>query len=119
MTAQQVVIDREDVQAQPWTPLGTDTGVRQKVLWRDEGGRSYAGLLRMDPGAHVREHTHHGAVHHAWVVNGVCGMGGEALGPGSYCFVPAGTEHELLEVGLEGCTIFYLYLTEDVEPLGS
>ena len=106
----EIVVDREDVHAQPWVPFGAYTGVRQKILWRDAKGTSYAGLLRLDPGAHVPPHAHHDGVHHAWVVAGVCGMGGEALGPESYSYVPAGTEHELLEVGLEGCTVFYLYL---------
>lgn len=116
-TTDQLVIDREDVHAQRWESLGGYRGVLQKVLWRDPKGRSYAGLLRLDPGAHVPEHTHHYAVHHLWVVQGVCGMGGEALGPESYCFVPAGTRHDLLEVGLEGCTVFYLYLAADLEDL--
>ena len=109
-TTGQLVIDREDVHAESWTPLGAYKNVWQKVLWRDPQGRSYAGLLRLDPGAHITQHVHHSAVHHAYVLEGVCGMGGEALGPGSYCFVPAGTDHDVVEVGHEGCTIFYLYL---------
>lgn len=107
-TTARSIIDRTTIMAQPWTPLRDQRGVRQKVLWRDLRARSYAGLMRLDPGARILEHVHHDVVHHVWVVDGVCGMGGEALGPGSYSFVPAGVMHELLEVGLEGCTVFYL-----------
>lgn len=114
VSRKEVVIDREDVRAQPWRALGDHRGVWQKILWRDPRGTSYAGLLRLDPGAQIPAHAHHYAVHHMWVVEGACGMGGEALGPNSYGFVPAETEHELLEVGLEGCTIFYLYLGADL-----
>lgn len=106
----QTVVDREDVHAKQWKPIPEFKGVTQKVLWHE--GLSYAGLMHLEPGAHVGEHTHHFAAHHVWVVEGVIGVDGRTLGPGSYCHVAAGTEHGIVEVGLEGATIFYLYLRE-------
>jgi quercetin dioxygenase-like cupin family protein len=79
-------------------------------LWIDTRSRSYAGVLHLNPGAAVGVHAHRYAVHHVWVTEGDCLIEGRRLGPGSYVFVPAGTDHGIEKAGPDGCTLFYLYL---------
>lgn len=111
--ARQVLLDAEDVRAAPWRPFG-DRGAVEKVLWEDGHG-SYAGLLRLDPGAGVVSHVHRYAVHHVWVADGTCGVGGRTLGSGSYWFIPAGCSHEISGVGASGCTLLYLYIRAELD----
>ena len=101
---------RESIEAMPWEPFGTVGGVRQRVLWK--AGDSYAGLMRLEPGASVASHTHRRAHHHVWVVNGECTTLGAPVTEGAYVHVPAGVRHEIEGVGPNGCTLFYMYLRE-------
>ena len=92
-TAQEILLDGRDVARLPWRAFAGSEGLRDRVLWQDPGGRTYAGLLHMDAGASVPPHVHRHAAHHLWVVSGSCTVNGRALGGGSYMFVPAGLEH--------------------------
>lgn len=109
-TAQELLLDGRDVAMLPWRAFAGGAGLRDRVLWRDPAGRTYAGLLHMDAGTSVPSHVHRHAVHHLWVVSGSCTINGRALGGGSYVFVPAGLEHGIQRAGRAGCVLFYLYL---------
>lgn len=100
----------ESIEAMPWEPFGNVWGVRQRILWR--AGDSYAGLLRLEPGAAVAGHEHRRAHHHALVLDGECTMLGAPVTEGAYVHVPAGVRHAIEHVGPTGCTLFYLYLRE-------
>jgi quercetin dioxygenase-like cupin family protein len=95
----------------PWQPMNGVLGVSVKTLWREAGGRSYAGLMRFLPGATLPYHRHRSATHHVWVEGGSCRVGDRTLGPGAYLHVPVGVEHGIDEAGEGGCTLLYLYLT--------
>jgi hypothetical protein len=41
-----------------------------------------------------------------------CEIMGQTLGAGSYVHIPPGVEHDVVAVGPEGATIFYLYIDE-------
>lgn len=85
-------------------------GVRRTALWTHAG--SAAGVLEVQPGAELAEHTHASHGHHVWVVSGTAEVLGRTLGPGSYWFVPAGPPHALAAVGDEPCELFYVYEVE-------
>ena len=106
-TAQEVVLSRAEVQALEGQRVEEAVGVYRALLWERRG--STAGLLWLDPGTHMGEHTHHGHSHHVWVIDGTPKVLGRELGPGSYAFVPPGVPHAL-SGGQEGCKLFYLYL---------
>lgn len=106
----EILLDNREVARLPWRPFAGEEGVRDRVLWQDPDGASYAGLLRMEPGTSVAPHLHRGAVHHLWVVSGECVINGRTLAAGSYVFVPQGLEHAIQQAGPAGCTLFYLYL---------
>lgn len=106
----EVTLTAHQVSRRPWEPFGEDEGVRYRTLWIGDDTRSYAGVLRMDPGTAIRPHTHRHAVHHVWVAEGTAVIEGRRLPPGSYIFVPGGVEHGIESAGTEGCTLFYLYL---------
>jgi quercetin dioxygenase-like cupin family protein len=106
----EVAVDSRDVAAIPWRPFAGEEGLRDRVLWQDPDGASYAGLLEMQPGSSMAPHLHRGAVHHLWVVRGQCLINGKTLAAGSYVFVPRGLEHAIQQAGPTGCTLFYLYL---------
>jgi quercetin dioxygenase-like cupin family protein len=117
----EILLDTCEVASLPWRPFAGEEGVRDRVLWQDPDGASYAGLLDLEPGASVAPHLHRGAVHHLWVVSGHCEIGGRTLGAGSYVFVPGGAEHAIQRAGPTGCVLFYLYLrmasaTDDAHP---
>lgn len=98
-----------DVSARPWRNVGNWPGVRDKVLWEDPDTHSYAGLMQLDPGAMIPPHVHTRHAHHVWIVVGFCSSNGADLGPGSYEFIPPGSEHTLVAEGPDGCSFFYLY----------
>lgn len=100
----------ESIAAMPWQPFDGVGGVEQRLLW--QAGDSYAGLLRLAPGARIAGHHHYRGHHHVWVVEGECSTLGGRVGAGSYVHVPAGVQHAI-EAGAEGCTLFYLYLREE------
>ncbi|GEM_PF-2109771 len=83
------------------------TGVTYVQLWSD--GRSYAGKMRLEPGAELATHTHRRHAHHVWVIDGVVEAMGRRLTPGSYAYVPPREPHDI-SAGPDGGTIFYLHL---------
>ena len=96
------------VDALPWLAFDGMDDVQNKVLW--ELGDSHAGLMRLADGATIASHRHHAGDHHIWVTTGRCSVLGTAIDAGSYTHVPAGVDHEIADVGPEGCTLLYLYL---------
>jgi quercetin dioxygenase-like cupin family protein len=106
----EILLDNHEVASLPWRPFAGEEGLRDRVLWQDPDGASYAGLLEMEPGSSMAPHLHRGAVHHLWVVRGHCEINGRTLAAGSYVFVPQGLEHAIQRAGPTGCTLFYLYL---------
>lgn len=44
-TAQELLLDGRDVAMLPWQAFAGGAGLRDRVLWRDPAGRTYAGLL--------------------------------------------------------------------------
>ncbi|HEX6262676.1 MAG TPA: cupin domain-containing protein [Actinomycetota bacterium] len=113
--AEELIVDAAKVERRPWRPLGGEVGVGYRPLWVGAGSGSYAGVMRMDPGASIRHHAHAYAVHHMWVLEGECAVGERTLEPGAYAFVPAGVEHGIDSAGPEGCTFFYLYLRASLD----
>jgi hypothetical protein len=105
-----VVLDPREVAALPWRPFAGIGGVRDRVLWQDPAGKSFVGLLHLDPDGSVLPHIHLRAVHHLWVVSGSCVIDGRMLDAGSYGFAPAGRSHGIEQVGRAGCLLFYVYL---------
>ena len=91
-------------------PLGVGDGAVHRTTWTD--GRSSAGIMHIEAGHHLGEHTHRRHHHHVWVVAGRTEVLGEQLPAGSYAHIPAGIEHDFAAVGDEGCTVFYLYLDQ-------
>jgi quercetin dioxygenase-like cupin family protein len=121
MISSEVMVEGGEVASIPWRSFAGEEGVRDRVLWQDPEGESYAGLLDMEPGASVAPHLHRRAVHHMWVVRGECLINGRTLGAGSYVFVPQSVEHGIQHAGPTGCTLFYLYLrvarpTDEAHP---
>jgi mannose-6-phosphate isomerase-like protein (cupin superfamily) len=108
-TPDAVLLDPREVATLPWRPFAAISGARDRVLWQDPAGKSFAGLLHLDPGASVLPHIHLRAIHHLWVVSGSCTIDGRTLDAGSYGFVPAGRTHGIEQVGRAGCLLFYLY----------
>jgi quercetin dioxygenase-like cupin family protein len=117
----EILLDSREVASLAWRPFAGEEGLRDRVLWQDPDGRSYAGVLEMEPGSSMAPHLHRGAVHHLWVVRGECRISGRTFAAGSYVFVPRGVEHAIERAGLTGCTLFYLYLrvataSDDARP---
>ncbi|MFA5787160.1 MAG: cupin domain-containing protein [Actinomycetota bacterium] len=110
----EMVLDSADVAARAWMPIADWPGVDAKTLWEDARTGSYGGLMRLAAGSSVPAHTHRYSVHHVWVIEGECTMLGRKLGPGSYCFSPAGIAHSV-DPSQQGCTVFYLYLRADMD----
>ena len=102
---QQVILAPEDIAGRRRDVL--EPGVHYVTLWREH--KSLAGLMELDPGAELPEHTHGASTHHVWVVAGSARVEGRRLTAGSYLHVPAGVPHGL-EALDDGCTLFYLYL---------
>lgn len=107
--AAEFILTPREIDALVSTPLAGHPGVSITTLWQDDRDGSYAGLVRLEPGATVRAHTHRRSVHHVWVTHGRCIVADAVLGPGTYCFVPPGVEHAVEAAGDGGCTLFYLY----------
>ena len=105
-----VILDPADASLREWAPFDDSSQVQYRTLWTDPRSGSYAGVLRLEAGATVAEHTHGSAAHHIWVAAGCCTVGGRHLEKGSYMYVPAGSRHGIDWAGPEGCTLFYLYL---------
>ena len=108
--SEEVALSSTEISALPWRPMDGVAGVYVKTLWSDAGEGSYAGLMKMVPGAYVPLHTHRSASHHVWVESGSAHVGDRTFGTGSYVHVPIGIEHGIDEAGPGGCTLLYLYL---------
>jgi mannose-6-phosphate isomerase-like protein (cupin superfamily) len=104
----QLLLDPEQIRTRPRRDL--HPGVRYAILWRD--GRDAAGVMWVEAGASVPEHTHDDASHHVWIIEGRARADQRTLGPGSYLHVPAGAPHQLDGLAPGGFSMFYLYLTE-------
>ena len=76
-------------------------GVTRTTLTSHHG--TAAGMLVVEPGSELAEHTHDTHGHHVWVVSGTAQVLGRELGPGSYWYVPAGPAHALAATGEEPC----------------
>ena len=107
---ERLLLDSREVATLPWRPFAGRAGMYNRVLWQDPAGKSYAGLLHMDPGTSVPPHIHPRGTHHLWVVSGSCTIDGRTLEGGSYALVPACRRHGISQVGRAGCLLFYLYL---------
>jgi quercetin dioxygenase-like cupin family protein len=103
---QQLILGADSIHAKRREPM--HPGVTYALLWRE--GRDSAGMMWLEPGAVVPEHTHDVAEHHVWLVDGHARVAGHTLGPGAYWHVPAGVAHEVRCPSTHGCTLFYLYL---------
>ena len=107
-----IVTTASALDAEPWTELRGIDGVAHKVLW--ESGDVSIGLIRVEPGNHKPEHTHHGAHHHMLITRGSCVMLGQRVDAGSYIHVPPGVPHAVDDVGPEGVEFFYTYRPVEV-----
>ena len=108
-----IVLAAQDVEGLAWEPLRDLKGVSAKVLWRS--GDVAVGLIRVEAGAEKPPHVHHGAHHHIWVVAGSATMLGRPLSAGSYVYIPPGIEHEVADVGPDGCTFLYTFRPVEVK----
>lgn len=109
-----MVLRSQDVDELPWEPLKDLDGVSCKVLWRS--GDTAVGLIRVEAGAEKPAHVHYGAHHHIWVVAGSATMVGRPLTAGSYVYVPPGVQHEVTDVGADGCTFLYTFRPIELGP---
>lgn len=85
-------------------------GVTYSILWRD--GTNAAGVMRVEAGAEVPEHTHESSSHHVWITEGHARVGDRTLPAGSYVHVPAGTAHRLEGLKPQGFTMMYLFIDD-------
>ena len=105
-----LILDSTEASLREWAPFDNSSMVQYRTLWTDPRSGSYAGLLRLEAGANISEHTHGHAVHHIWVAAGCCTVAGRHMEKGSYMHVPATAKHGIDWAGPAGCTLFYLYL---------
>ena len=110
-TEAEQVLDWSEIENMDWHPMVGAAGVSTKILWRDPAGISFAGMMRVEPGASLAHHMHRFAAHHLLVIEGTARVGERWLRPGGYAFVPAGAQHGLDEVGPQGCILFFNYLS--------
>lgn len=110
LNSEELLLTATDIGELPWAPFDDHPGVWFKTLWRDADGRSFAGLIKMLPGASIAQHRHRSATHHVWVESGSCRIGERSFGPGAYLHVPAAVEHGIDEAGSRGCVLLYIYL---------
>ena len=95
------------VESLSWQPLPRLGAAQVKTLMRTSD--SVAGLLRLDPGTTETAHVHVDAHHHGWVLRGDAKVGDVDLHAGSYFHIPAGVRHAIIDVGPEGCELFFVY----------
>jgi uncharacterized RmlC-like cupin family protein len=103
------VVDQTSIDGTPWQPLRGLSGVNHKVLWRM--GEMIVGIVRLEAGAQEPGHAHHNADHHVYVLDGSARIGGQPVAGGAFAVVPAGVSHATTDVGPEGCTLLYTYVT--------
>jgi anti-sigma factor ChrR (cupin superfamily) len=105
---EQLVLDPDDIDQLPREAM--HPGVAYTILWRR--AHSAAGVLWIEPGACVPEHTHAAAEHHVWLTEGSAEVDGRTVGPGAYWHVPAGVQHGVVAAASGGAKLFYLYLRQ-------
>jgi quercetin dioxygenase-like cupin family protein len=103
----EMMVSAAAVRARPRRPFKGLRGVELTPLW--SRGDDYAGLLWLQPGSSIPEHSHGHSCHHVLVVRGTTVVDGRELEAGSYWYIPPGHAHSLL-AGPDGCQLFYLYL---------
>ncbi len=106
-----LVLDAAQIEELREEPLGDLPGVRHRVMWREAA--SMAGVLSIDAGHRLGDHTHRRHHHHVWVLEGGVRILGHDLGPGAYAHIPAGMEHDIDARSTDGCAVLYLYLEGD------
>lgn len=119
MPSTPVVLSAEAIGELALLSLGDLEGVRHRVLWSDES--SMAGVMQVDAGHHLGEHSHRRHHHHVWILEGGARVLGEDLVSGSYVHIPDGVAHDIDATSSKGCTFLYLYLDQgrDAAPEGS
>ena len=80
-----------EMESVQWLPAPFP-GAEIKLLANDEASGSNAFLIKLDPGVELAAHKHP-SVEQNWVLDGEIECQGKVLGPGSFMFCPAGTEH--------------------------
>ena len=105
-----VLLDAAAVADLPTKPLGEIAGVSLRVLWSD--AHVTAGVLTLEPGRRLGEHTHRHHHHHIWVLEGSARVMGRDLGAGSYAHIPVGVAHDVDATSTDGCSLFYLYVED-------
>jgi mannose-6-phosphate isomerase-like protein (cupin superfamily) len=103
----ELVLDAAAIGARQRRPLEGLQGVERVTLWSHED--DYAGLLWLQPGSGLPEHSHEHAAHHVWVVDGAVLIDEQEVTAGSYWYIPPGCPH-IVRAGSTGCQLFYLYL---------
>ena len=78
-----------------WKPTGHPGVERSLFRNNDTGGRS--SVVRLEKGARVPRHTHHGT-EEVVVLSGQVRIGGETLDAGDYLFTEPGSEHDVVAV---------------------
>ena len=101
------VLDAAEIDTMPWEDVPGSPGVQTKTLWR--WGDFAQALIHVRPGHVVPGGAHLAAHHHIWIVAGTATVAGRSLTAGSYLHVPPGVEHEMRDVGLEGCTFLQMH----------
>lgn len=101
------VVDADDVDEMPWTPVPRSPGVHEKVLWHF--ANYVEALIKLEPGAVIDGAPHLAASHHIWVVSGSASIAGRLLSAGSYVHVPPGVSHPIVAVGPEGATLLQMH----------
>ena len=101
------VLDATEIDAMPWVDVPGSPGVQTKVLWRFTDFTQ--ALIHVRPGQVVPGAAHLAAHHHIWIVDGTATVAGRRLSAGSYVHVPPGVEHEMSEVGPQGCTFLQMH----------
>ena len=101
------VLNADQIDALPWTPVADCPGVTEKVLWHL--GDFVQALIRYQPLATTPGEAHLAAHHHICVVSGSATIAGQPLTGGSYVHVPPGVDHPVTDVGAAGCTLLQMH----------
>lgn len=94
-----------------WQPLAK--GVHTKFLYADRTNERTTMLMRMEPGARLASHAHHGA-EELYVLEGDCVSQGVRLNPGDYHRAEGGSTHGVTSTE-NGCLM--LVISPEIEML--
>jgi hypothetical protein len=101
------VLPTHEMQRLPWTPVPVRPAVDEKTLW--QLGDFVVALVTDSPGSSSPGQGDLVAQHHLGVVSGTCSLAGRRLEAGSYVHVAPGAEHEIGEVGPDGCRLMQMH----------